>query len=140
MMLDPERPTRKLMPRSLIALAACGFGLWGWAPASLAATHNSPANAQANSPANPQTLIAYEYPANIVDTYLSACGSEGTDQIPQPVMQEICVCTIEAFQATYSLDEFRAIGQALSKQESVPDGMEQIMTDCAGKVMLRSYV
>jgi hypothetical protein len=132
MLYTTQRSIRRFARRSLIVLAAGGFSVLGSAAVSLAAG-NLPTDST-------RKLIAYEYPENIVDTYLNACGGEGTDAIPQPVMQEICICTIEEFQTAYSLDEFRTIGQALSKNEPLPDSMEQIMTNCAGKVMLRSYV
>ncbi|NJN49855.1 MAG: hypothetical protein HC805_08950 [Alkalinema sp. RL_2_19] len=82
----------------------------------------------------------YQYPEAVVQTYVQACGSAATDRVPQPVMREICLCTIEAFQDEFSLPEFRAIGQAIQAARDVPPAMNLIMSDCVQQVMLRPDV
>jgi hypothetical protein len=80
--------------------------------------------------------IKYAYPNQVVQTYLDACGGTGTDRVAQPVVHAVCVCTIDEFQNTFSLKEFRALGQAIAIGREVPV-MDQIMLDCARQVMLR---
>ncbi|MBE9028428.1 hypothetical protein IQ266_01495 [filamentous cyanobacterium LEGE 11480] len=84
--------------------------------------------------------FTYEYPEKVVQAYVSACGNEATDRVPQPVMQAICVCTIEEFQNEFSLPEFRAIGQAIQEERDVPPEMNRIMSDCVRQVMVRPNV
>jgi hypothetical protein len=78
-----------------------------------------------------------EYPETVVQAYVDACGSEALPHIPQPIMHEICVCTIEEFQNAFSLQEFRAIGQAIREERDVPPAMYQIMSDCARQAMMQ---
>ncbi len=82
----------------------------------------------------------YEYPVAVVQTYVNACGSEGIEPIPQPVMYEICVCTIEEFQNEFSLKAFREIGESIRDDRDVPPAMYEIMMDCMQQVMLRPDV
>jgi hypothetical protein len=80
--------------------------------------------------------MRYEYPDKVVQTYLEACGGTATDRVSQPVVHAVCVCTIDEFQNTFSLREFRELGQAIQAGREVP-AMDQIMLDCARQVMLR---
>lgn len=89
-------------------------------------------------PAQARTSIGmrYAYPDKVVQTYLEACGGTATDRVSQPVVHAVCVCTITEFQNTFSLKEFRELGQAIAIGREVP-AMDQIMLDCARQVMLR---
>jgi hypothetical protein len=90
------------------------------------------------SPAQARSAIGrqYAYPDQVVQTYLDACGGRATDRVSQPVVYAVCVCTIDEFQTTFSLTEFRELGQAIQAGREVP-AMDQIMLDCARQVMLR---
>jgi hypothetical protein len=79
---------------------------------------------------------SYAYPDRVVQTYLEACGGTATDRVSQPIMQAVCVCTIEEFQTSFSLRTFQQMGQAIKAGREVPE-MDQIMSDCARQVMLR---
>ncbi len=80
--------------------------------------------------------MKYKYPGKVVQTYLAACGGTATDRVSQPVVNAVCVCTIDQFQQTFSLKEFRQLGQAIQAGREVP-AMDQIMLNCARQVMLR---
>lgn len=90
--------------------------------------------------AEPSNDRRYEYPVAVVQAYVNACGSEGIEPIPQPVMYEICVSTIEEFQNEFSLDAFREIGQSIRANRDLPPAMYEIMADCMQQVMLRPDV
>jgi hypothetical protein len=87
-------------------------------------------------PAEARTSIGtkYVYPTSVVQTYLSACGGTATDRVAQPLVHSICVCTIDEFQNQFSLQEFRAMGQAIQAGQAVPQ-MDQVMLDCARQVL-----
>jgi hypothetical protein len=104
----------------LLLTVLCGF---------VAASGAMPAQARAS-------IGKYSYPDQVVQTYLEACGGTGTDRVAQPVVHAVCVCTIAEFQNTFSLQEFRELGQAIAIGREVPV-MDQIMLDCARLVMLR---
>lgn len=84
--------------------------------------------------------LKYQYPATVVEAYVGACGSEATEMLSQPMMQDICLCTIEEFQQYYSLREFRDIGQTIAAGGDAPSDMKRITSDCVQQVMLRPDV
>lgn len=75
------------------------------------------------------------YPAETVKGFTETCASQGTSKgIPAEAMREICACTIEAFQATYTFDEFAKIDSDLGAGKPAPVEMSQIVRDCVKQV------
>jgi hypothetical protein len=100
----------------------------------LAVNFALPAQARSSS------QMKYQYPETVVQVYVEACGGSATDRVSQPIMHSICVCTIEEFQNTFSLREFRRLSQMLKAGQETPAAMERIMGDCVRQVMLRPDV
>jgi hypothetical protein len=83
-----------------------------------------------NTPKNP-------YPEEIVTGYVEECSSAGGEKVPKNIMNAICVCTIEEFQNTYTLKEFKKIGEAIEqgRTKDVPPQMTTITEDCVKEVL-----
>jgi hypothetical protein len=79
----------------------------------------------------------YPYPEEMVTTYIEECSSAGAGKVPANIMRDICTCTIEEFQNTYSLTEFRRIGEAIEKgrAKEIPPEMGKITETCVQDVL-----
>lgn len=75
------------------------------------------------------------YPTETVKGFTETCATQGTTKgAPAEAMRQICVCTIEAFQKTYTFDQFAKIDSDLGAGKPAPVEMNQIVQDCVKQV------
>lgn len=75
------------------------------------------------------------YPAETVEGFTKTCADQGSDKgVPAEAMRQICACTIEAFQETYTFDQFAKIDRDLGAGKPAPVEMNQIVRECVKQV------
>jgi hypothetical protein len=81
----------------------------------------------------------YPYPEEMVISYVDECASQASGRVPDSVMRAICTCTIEEFQNTYPMAEFKKIGEAIEKGKSkdIPLEMMKITEECVKEVLTK---
>ncbi len=85
--------------------------------------------------AQPQTTPPkpkYQYPQEIIETYITLCTRQSVDQGLTPQQAKtLCDCTLNQFQAQYSLDEFIQIYTQVNQSQETPEEWIDIGLACA---------
>ena len=59
--------------------------------------------------------IAYEYPKNFQESYLSDCVEVASEHLETEDAQKICECTLNKFQSDYNYDEYKKLSPELKQ-------------------------
>jgi len=78
--------------------------------------------AQDNQPAKPEK---YEYPQEVVRTFMKGCGFTST--------KEFCTCSLDKLRSQYSFAEFLKIDTAARETKQVPKEVINIFQSCRPK-------
>ncbi len=74
----------------------------------------------------------YQYPQEIIETYITLCTQQSVDQGLTPQQSKtLCNCTLNQFQARYSLDEFIRIYAQVNQNQETPEEWIDIGLACA---------
>ncbi|PZO37756.1 MAG: hypothetical protein DCF19_17980 [Pseudanabaena frigida] len=88
----------------------------------LAGTGISMAAAEENKPNNPVKQEKYEYPQEVIKTFMKGCGFTNS--------KEFCTCSIDKVRSQYSFAEFLKIDTAARETKKVPQEVINIFQSC----------
>ena len=91
-------------PQLVVATTLVAMSVLSLAGTSVVAAPAKAAPAKA-APAKTADAPKYPYGADMVTEYVDACSSAGNGSVPAETMKNICTCTNEVFQNTYTLKE-----------------------------------
>ncbi|MBD2081432.1 hypothetical protein [Leptolyngbya sp. FACHB-17] len=87
----------------------------------------------------PQKAIAQNttpYPAEAVEVFTKTCVEQGDSKtISSEAMRQICTCSIEELQKTYSFEQFTQIGNSIGQGKAAPEELNSIVQACVAEVM-----
>lgn len=76
------------------------------------------------------------YPAEAVEVFTKTCVEQGDSKTISPeAMQQICTCSIEEIQQTYSFEQFTEIGTGLGQGKAAPAELNSIVQACVAEVI-----
>ncbi|HEY9600174.1 MAG TPA: hypothetical protein V6C85_01080 [Allocoleopsis sp.] len=91
--------------------------------------------AQVHSP-KPQTLAQQQrqnrYPQDFINDYMRSCKQSAVKQgVSQQLAEKLCTCTINRFQARFTLDQFKALSRQAQQNGEPPEVFTEIGEACA---------
>jgi hypothetical protein len=76
------------------------------------------------------------YPTETIEGFTNSCTSQGSSKgVPTETMRQICTCSIEALQQTYTYEQFAKIDTDLGAGKPAPAEMNTIVEDCVKEVV-----
>ena len=78
-----------------------------------------------------QTGERYNYPPDVVDTYIKDCTKNAIEsEVPQERAEALCRCMINRFQAQLPLEKFKQLTRDASEGEESADVLIDIALSC----------
>lgn len=72
------------------------------------------------------------YPKNLIDDYMKSCRQSAVKQgVSQQQAEQLCACTINRFQAQFTLDQFKALTLQAQQTGETPEVFTEIGVACA---------
>ncbi len=76
-----------------------------------------------------------QYPAADKEEYLIACQASSQQQgLDQQQAKTLCQCTLEQFQAKYTIDQFKQLYTQAQQNSEPPDELVQVGLFCASQL------
>ncbi len=111
---------KTLMKTKLLLLSLVSVFLFTLSPVAC----NNLLAAEKESPETQQ--IAQKYPPDFIDDYMNSCTQLAAEELPQEEAKQLCTCTINQFQAQYTLDEFKKLA---------PEAKEDVGYSCFEEIL-----